>query len=156
MIERKSKGQSSFELLITLSVGLAILLPVVAIAFIQLANANSSLSAIEAQQAASKISSIATAVGSEGPPAKQVIQVQVPPGVRYIYVGALNNGVGHEVIFVVSSPTGLSYVTSYTPVNVSGNLGGIVGTGSYLVNISATASCPHNSQLPCVYISPIV
>ena len=156
MIERKSKGQSSFELLITLSVGLAILLPVVAIAFIQLANANSSLSAIEAQQAASKISSIATAVGSEGPPARQIIQVQIPPGVRYIYIGALNNGIGHEVIFVVSSPSGLSYVTSYTPVNVSGNLGGIVGTGSYLVNISAVSSCPHNSQLPCVYISPIV
>ena len=156
MIERKSKGQSSFELLITLAVGLAILLPVVAIAFIQLANANSSLSAIEAQQAASKISSIATAVGSEGPPARQIAQIQIPPGVRYIYVGAINNGIGHEVIFVVSSPTGLSYVTSYTPVNVSGNLGGIVGTGSYLVNITAVSSCPHNAQLPCVYISPIV
>ncbi|MCL5419443.1 MAG: hypothetical protein M1354_01005 [Candidatus Marsarchaeota archaeon] len=156
MIGKKSKAQSSFELLITLSVGLAILLPVVAIAFIQLANANSSLSSIGAQQAASKLAGIATLVGSEGPPAKQVVQLQIPTGVRYIYIGSTNNDIGHEVIFVVGAPAGLSYVTAYTPINISGNLGGIVASGSYLVNVTAVSSCPGNAQLPCVYISPIV
>ena len=156
MTRMMSKAQSSFELLITLSVGLAILLPVVAVAFMQLANASSSLSATESQQAADKLSSVATLVGSEGPPAKQVVQVQIPPGVRYIYVGTKANTPGHEVIFVVGAPTGLSYITSYTPVNVSGNLGGISAAGAYLVNVTAYSSCPHSTQLPCVYMSPVV
>ncbi len=148
--------QSSFELLVTLAAGLAVLLPVVALAFVQVANANSSLASIEAQQAASKLSSIATLVGSEGPPARQITEVQMPTGVRFIYVGTVNNGIGHEIIFVVSAPNGQSYITAYTPINVSGTLGGIVAPGTYLVNITAVSSCPHNSQFPCVYISPVI
>ena len=154
--ENRVRGQSSFELLVTLAFGLAILMPIVVIAFIQLANTNTSLAAIESQQAASKLTSIATLIGSEGPPAKQLAQIQVPPGVRYIYVGNVNNTVGHEIIFVVSSPTGLSYVTSYTPVNVSGNLGGISSAGTYLVNVTATGACPTNTLVPCVYLTPKV
>ncbi|MEM3201686.1 MAG: hypothetical protein QW774_00620 [Candidatus Micrarchaeaceae archaeon] len=148
------KLQSSFELLITLSLGLAILLPIVVLAFLQMASATSSLAAIESQQAASKLSSIATLVGSEGPPAKQLVQIEVPPGVQYIYVGTTNGGIGHAITFVIRSGSGLNYVTSYTPVNVSGNLGGIVSTGTYLVNVSATSTCPFQAPVPCVYISP--
>ena len=150
------RAQSSFELLVTLAFGLAILMPLVIIAFIQLANTNTSLAAIESQQAASKLASIATLVGSEGPPAKQLAQIQVPPSVRFIYVGNVNNTVRHEIIVVVSSPTGLGYITSYTPVNVSGNLGGITATGTYLVNVTATAACPTNVIVPCVYLTPKV
>lgn len=156
MQNSKKRAQSSFELLVTLAFGLAILMPLVIIAFIQLAGANTSLTAIESQQAASKLSSIATLIGSEGAPAKQLVQIQVPPNVRLIYVGNVNNTVGHEIIFVVTSQSGLSYVTSYTPVNVSGNLGGITSTGTYLVNVTAMASCPSNSLVSCVYISPKV
>ncbi len=151
-----ARGQSSFELLITLSFGLAILLPIVIIAFIQLANANSSLSAISAQQAASKLASIASLVGSEGPPAKQYAEIDVPANVRFIYVGVPGtNAVGHEITFVLSSPTGLSYVTAYTPVNVSGQLNGITSEGTYLVNVSAQAQCPTDYAVPCVYITEV-
>lgn len=153
---RMIRLQSSFELLVTLAFGLAVLMPLVIIAFIQLAGATVSLSAIQAQQAASKLASAASVVGSQGPPAKQLVQIQVPPNVRFIYVGNVSNNVGHEIIFVVSSPTGLSYVTSYSPVNVSGNLGGISATGTYLINVSAVAACPSNTILPCVYMSPRV
>ncbi|MGC8538331.1 MAG: hypothetical protein ACP5MK_00470 [Candidatus Micrarchaeia archaeon] len=153
---RNSKLQSSFELLITLSFGLAILLPIVVLAFIQMATASSTLSSIEAQQAASKLASIATVVGSEGPMAKQVIQIEMPPGVQYIYVGNASNGVGHQIIFEVRSPTGLSYVTAYSPVNVSGVLGGIIAPGTYLVNETAYSACPHQKPVPCVYITPAV
>lgn len=150
---RSLRAQSSFELLMTLSLGLAILLPLVVLAFIQLASANSSVSGIEAQQAASKLASVATLVGSEGPPAKELVQIDVPPGVQYIYVGNSGNGLGHEVIFVVRSATGLSYVTSYTPVNISGALGSITSTGTYLVNVSAQSSCPHTTPVTCVYMA---
>ena len=152
------KLQSSFELLVTLSFGLAILLPLVVLAFVQLANANTSLSTIEAQQSASKLANIATIVGGEGPPAKQLVQIQVPPNIQYIYVGSSQQGViGHEIIFVVRAPTGLSYVTSYTPVNVSGSLGGIVAPGTYLVNLTAQSVCPNsNTPAPCVYLSPVI
>ncbi|VVB76693.1 Uncharacterised protein [uncultured archaeon] len=157
MRANKSKRlQSSFELLITLSLGLAVLMPIVIIAFIQLANSNTALSSVESQQAASKLSSIATLVGSEGAPAKQLVQISVPPNVKAIYVGTMNNTIGHEIIFVVSAPSGSSYVTSYTPVNVSGSLGGISSTGTYLVNVTALSSCPTNGALPCVYLSPKV
>ncbi len=148
------RAQSSFELLITLSFGLAILLPIVVIAFIQMSSSSSSLSAIASQQAASKLSSVATLVGSEGYPAKQITQIDIPPGVQDIYIGATNNTVGHEIIFAVRSPNGLSYVTSYTAVNVSGNLGSITSTGTYLVNVSAENTCPHGPSVPCVYITP--
>ncbi len=150
------KLQSSFELLITLSLGLAILIPIVVIAFIQIANANTSLSAIESQQAASKLSSVATLVGSEGFPARQLVQINVPAGVINIYVGNTINGVGHEIVFEVVSPINASYITTYTPVNVSGNLGSISSQGTYLVNVSAQLQCPTNLNLQCVYMRPVV
>lgn len=149
------RGQSSFELLITLSFGLLILIPVVVIAFIQIANSNAGLSSVEAQQAASKISSVSALVGSEGPPARQLVQISVPGGVKAIYVGNSIDGVGHEIIFVIISPINLSYITSYTPVNVSGNLNAIIAQGTYLVNVSAVQQCPSNKALPCVYVSPV-
>src|SRR5271157_3278211 len=112
MANSPKRLQSSFELLITLAFGLAILMPLVIIAFIQLSGATTSLSAIQAQQVASKLASFSALVGSEGPPAKQLIQIQMPPNVRYIYIGTINNNVGHEIILVITSPTGLSYITS--------------------------------------------
>lgn len=150
------RSQSSFELLITMTFGLAILLPIVLIAFLQLSNSSASLSAAEAQQAASKLSSVATLVGSEGPPAKQLVQIQVPPDVQYIFVGTSANKVGHEVIFVTRSPNGPSYVTAYTPVNISGQLGGDANAGTYIINVSAQAVCPSNSNIECVYMSSII
>lgn len=150
------RAQSSFELLITLAFGLAILLPLVVIAFIQLANTNTSLATVESQQAASKLASVATLIGSEGPPAKQLVQIQVPPNVKFVYVGNLNNTIGHEIIFAITAPTGLSYVTAYTPVNVSGSLGGISATGTYLINVTALSVCPINNLYACVYMSPKV
>lgn len=153
---RYRKSQSSFELLVTMTFGLAILLPLVVIAFMQLSNSSSSLASAEAQQAANKLSNVAVLVGSEGPPAKQLVQINVPPNVEYLYVGTGTNGVGHAIIFVIRAPTGSSYITAYTPVNVSGNLGGEVNSGSYLINVSAQANCPNDISLPCVYMSPIV
>ncbi len=153
---RNARSQSSFELLVTMTFGLAILLPVVVIAFLQLSNSNASLASAEAQAAANKLSSIATLVGTEGPPAKQLVEVQVPPNVQYLFVGNGQNGIGHAIIFVTRAPNGLSYIVSYTPINVSGNLGGEVNPGTYLVNVSAQANCPTDPSLPCVYMSPII
>ena len=150
---RGPRLQSSFELLITLSFGLAILMPLVVIAFIQLSNANVSLSSIESQQAASKLASTATLIASEGAPAKQIVQISIPPNVRYIFIGNVTNGIGHEIIFEVSAASGLSYVTAYTPASVSGSLGGISSAGTYLVNVTAMSACPSNTIMPCVYLS---
>ncbi|MCL4379156.1 MAG: hypothetical protein M1160_02875 [Candidatus Marsarchaeota archaeon] len=146
------KGQSSFELLITVSFGLIVLLPIVVLAFIQISASNSSLAATEAQAAASKLASIATSVGAQGYPARQLVLVQVPPSVENVYVGTQSNGVGHAVIFVISTSAGPSYVTAYTPVNVSGQIGGISSQGSYLINVSAQNSCPADASISCVYI----
>jgi uncharacterized protein (UPF0333 family) len=149
---RTKKAQSSLELLITLAFGLMILLPIVVLAFVQIASSTSTLASAEAQEAASKIASIATAVGSQGFPAKQLALVQVPPNVKDIYVGTMANGVGHEIVFIVNTNAGPSYVTAYTPVDVSGYLQNIEQPGSYLVNISAQGSCPSKPSVACVYI----
>jgi hypothetical protein len=146
------KAQSSLELLITLSFGLIVLLPIVALAFIQMASSTSTLSTAEAQEAATKLAGIATAVGSQGFPAKQLVLLQVPPNINNIFIGNVVNGVGHEIIFVVATNAGPSYVTAYTPLNVSGYLQNIVQTGTYLVNVSAQNSCPSLAGMPCVYM----
>ncbi len=153
LCERKSKAQSSLELLITLAFGLVVLLPIVVLAFIQISNSQSTLTATEAQAAASKLASVASSVGSQGPPAKQLTLLQVPQGVKNISVGTSTNAAGHVITFVVYTNAGLSYVTAYTPVNVSGYLTPDEAQGVYLVNISAQSACPSNPGISCVYIS---
>ncbi|MGC8479734.1 MAG: hypothetical protein ACP5M9_03660 [Candidatus Micrarchaeia archaeon] len=155
-MSKNLKLQSSFELLVTLSIGLAILLPLVIIAFIQLSNANVSVSSIQSQQAASKLASIATTLASEGPPSKQFVQIQVPQGVQNIYVGNEQDGIGHIILFVVRAENGPSYITEYTPANISGNLGGVVNQGTYIINLTDEANCPSDTSLSCVYMSPVV
>lgn len=146
------KAQSSLELLVTLSFGLIILLPIVVLAFIQISTSTSTLAATEAQGAATKLADIATVIGSQGFPAKQLVLIQVPPNVQNIFVGNQTNGVGHEIIFVVNTNAGASYVTAYTPINVSGYLEELSQTGTYLVNVSAQNNCPSNLVVSCVYI----
>ena len=148
---KNRKSQSSLELMITLSFGLIILLPIVVLAFIQIAASSSTLSTTEAQQTASKLASIAQVVGSEGSPAKQLVLIQVPQSVSNIYIGTPSGGVGHEVVFVVSTDAGPSDVAAYTPSNVSGSL--TESQGTYLVSVAAESSCPSDSSLSCVYIS---
>ncbi|MGI0100557.1 MAG: hypothetical protein ACREBH_02455 [Candidatus Micrarchaeaceae archaeon] len=152
-IKGNRKGQSSLELLVTLSFGLIILLPVVVLAFIQISTSTSTLAATGAQGTAAKLADIATVVGSQGYPAKQLVLIQVPPSIQNIYVGNQTNGVGHEIIFIVETNAGPSYITAYTPVNVSGYLEDVAQTGTYLVNVSAQNYCPSNPSAPCVYIS---
>ena len=152
-VVRSVKAQSSLELLITLAFGLVILLPIVVLAFIQIANSSSTLSATEAQAAASKLASVATSVSSQGYPAKQLVLIQMPQSVTNIYVGTTTGSPGHEIIIVVSTNAGPSYVTAYTPVNVSGTLTAITSPGVYLVNVSAQNSCPSNIGYSCVYIA---
>ncbi len=151
---RSKRAQSSFELLITVSFGLIILIPVVVLAFIQISASNSSLAATEAQAAASKLASIATNIGAQGYPAKQLALIQVPPNVQDVYVGTQSNGVGHSIIFVITTSGGASDVKAYTPINVSGLLSSISVQGTYLINVSAQNTCPSNPSLPCVYMRP--
>jgi uncharacterized protein (UPF0333 family) len=152
------KGQSSLELLITLSFGLIILLPIVILAFIQIASSSSTLSTTEAQATASKIASVAVSVGSEGYPAKELTLVNIPDNVKEVYAGGINDVEGHEIIIVVETDVGNDYVTVYSPIRVEGStsLSSISSQGQYLINISALNSCPPGTSggSPCVYISP--
>ena len=150
---KTAKAQSSIELLITLGFGLMVLVPVIILAILQVSSSSSSLSVSIAQSTASKLASIATDIGSQGYPARQTVLIQIPPNVYNIYVGTQNNKPGHEIIFVVRTNAGPSYVTAYTPINVSGYLEQLSQPGTYLVNVSAVSSCLTAPNLPCVYIS---
>ena len=151
---KKSRGQSSLELLITLSFGLIILLPIVVLAFVQISTSTSTLSVTEAQGAATKLADITTAVGSQGYPARQLVLIQMPPNVQNIFIGNQTNGVGHEIIFIVSTNAGPSYITAYTPINISGNLSSSSSPGTYLINVSAQNYCPSHMSVQCVYLQP--
>lgn len=146
------RAQSSLELLVTLSFGLIILLPIVVLAFIQISTSSSSLATTEAQQTASKLANTAAYIGAQGYPAKQLTLIQMPPDIAAIEVGTLSGGIGHEIVIEIRTNAGLSYVTAYSPVNVSGSLGNIASAGSYLVNISAQTYCPADAAVSCVYI----
>lgn len=152
MDSNEKKAQSSLELLITLSFGLIVLLPIVVLAFIQISASTSTLSSTEAQAAATKLASVATTVGSQGFPAKQLVLIQVPPNINNIFIGTQTNGVGHLIIFLVNTNAGINYVTAYTPVNVSGYISQLSQTGTYLINASAQNVCPSNPIVSCVYI----
>ncbi len=153
--ERKgAKAQSSLELLVTLSFGLIVLLPIVVLAFIQISTSSSTLATTEAQQTATKLASISAYVGQQGYPAKQLTLIQMPPDIAAIEIGTITGGIGHEIVLEVRTNAGLSYVTAYSPVNVSGQLGGLTSSGTYFVNVSAQTQCPENFALPCVYIQP--
>ncbi|HUY69966.1 MAG TPA: hypothetical protein VMV00_00150 [Candidatus Baltobacteraceae bacterium] len=154
-LSRSKRGQSSIELLITLSFGLIVLLPIVILAFIQISTSTSTLATTEAQAAATKLASISVSVGSQGFPAKQLVLLQIPPNINNIFVGTSSNGVGHEIIFIVNTNAGPSYVTAYTPVNVSGYIEQLAQTGTYLINVSAQNRCPSNGAVPCVYIKAV-
>ncbi len=147
------KAQSSLELLITLAFGLIILLPIVVLAFIQISTSTSTLAATEAQATAVKIASVATSIGSQGTPAKQLTLIDIPPNVKNISIGTPTGGVGHEVVLVVNTNAGPSYVTAYTPLNISGNIGSLTQPGTYLINISAQAQCPAMPSVACIYVA---
>ncbi len=159
------KGQSSLELLVTLSFGLIILLPIVVLAFIQVSTSTSTLATTEAQGAATKMADIATAIGSQGAPAKQLVLIQVPPNVKkicvgapYVYIASSNSydcdpsvSVGHVITFIINTNAGVSYVTAYTPVSIGGNLEQVSQVGTYLLNISAQNQGSLCSE-SCVYV----
>ncbi|MEM0148637.1 MAG: hypothetical protein QXY10_03525, partial [Candidatus Micrarchaeaceae archaeon] len=102
--------------------------------------------------AADKLAAAATEVATQGPPAKQVVIVQIPPNIQGIYVGSLNGAVGHEIIFNVSTNAGISTVIAYTPANISGSLSNMESTATYMVNITAMSSCPSNPAISCTYL----
>jgi len=155
----KTRGQSSLELLITVSFALIILLPIVILALVQIAASSSNLSTGEAQSAATKLAEVAVNVGAQGPPAKQLVLIDMPSNIQGIIIGnsvaaCPPGGVGRQIIFVVSTTAGQSDAVAYVPINVTGCLGSITSQGSYLVNVSAQSSCPNGPPVPCVSIQP--
>ena len=149
MLQRNARrAQSSLELLITVSFALIILLPIVILAFMQITATSSNLATGEAQAAATKLAEVVINVGAQGPPAKQLVLLDMPPNMQAIVIGnALSTscfqGVGKEIEFVVNTNGGSSDAVAYVPLNITGCLSGILSRGTYLVNVSAQPSCQH-------------
>jgi uncharacterized protein (UPF0333 family) len=158
-----SRGQSSLELLITVSFALMILLPIVILAFVQVSSSSSNLSTGEAQAAATKLAEVAVNVGAQGPPAKQLVLIDMPPNIQSIIIGntlqsgtcsSSYGGVGRQIIFIVNTNAGLSDSVAYVPLNITGCLSSVLNQGTYLLNVTAQANCGtwSSSQAPCVTI----
>lgn len=158
----KTRGQSSLELLITVSFALIILLPIVILAFVQISSSSANLATGEAQAAATKLAEVAVNVGAQGPPAKQLVLIDMPPDMQGITIGKFsaasgycsNTTVGRQIIFIVNTNAGQSDAVAYVPLNVTGCLSTIESQGTYLVNVSSQSSCSNwgGSQSPCVVI----
>lgn len=149
------RGQSSLELLITVSFALIILLPIVIIAFVQISSSSANLAVGEAQASATKLAEVAANVGAQGVPARQLVLVDIPPNIQQITIGNTIGGVGRQIIFVVSTNAGPSDAVAYVPLNVSGGnvgLSSVLSQGTYLINVSAQNPCPIGPAAPCVVI----
>jgi hypothetical protein len=153
MRTKQTRAQSSLELLITVSFALIILLPIVIIAFAQIASSTANLATGEAQAAATKLAEVAANVGAQGAPAKQLVIIDMPTNMEGIVIGGnALTGVGKQIEFVVSTNAGPSDAVAYVPVNVTGSLSSILLRGTYLVNVSAQSVCPSGPPVPCVQI----
>jgi hypothetical protein len=99
---------------------------------------------------------VAINVGAQGAPAKQLVLIDMPPNMQQIIIGNQIGGVGRQIIFVVNTNAGLSDAVAYVPINVSSvdTLGSILSQGTYLVNVSAQATCRIGPAAPCVEIEP--
>src|ERR1700677_3443720 len=106
--QKHKRGQSSLELLITVSFALIILLPIVILAFIQISSSSSNLATGEAQAAATKLAEVAVNVGAQGAPARQLVLVDIPTNMQQIIIGNSVGGVGKQIIFVVNTNAGPS------------------------------------------------
>ena len=146
------RAQSSLELLITVSFALIILLPIVMLAFVQIASSTSNLAVGEAQAAATKLAETAVNVGAQGYPAKQLVLIDMPTNMQQVIIGNAVGGVGREIIFVVSTNGGPSDAIAYVPLNVTTTTSLPLSQGTYLVNVTATTSCPKGPPVPCVEI----
>jgi CBS domain-containing protein len=153
--KRKRKLQSSVELLITVGVALGILLPIILVAYSQASATSLSLNSAQAYATAQKIASIAAIVGSQGEPATQTVQVFIPPRVHAIYIGSKTSQVGNSITIQLETTGGLSDITAYSPVNVSGTIN-YLGPGIYLLTFRAYNYCPLKPSVSCVFINSTV
>jgi CBS domain-containing protein len=153
--KRKRKLQSSVELLITVGVALGILLPIILVAYSQASATSLSLNSAQAYATAQKIASVAAIVGAQGEPATQTVQVFIPPRVHAIYIGSKTSQVGNSITIQLETTGGLSDITAYSPVNVSGTIN-YLGSGIYLLTFRAYNYCPLKPSVSCVFINSTV
>lgn len=155
--KRHRKLQSSIELLVTIGFGLGVLLPFLLIAYSQATTSFTSLVTAQAYATAQKIVTTANIIGSQGEPAKQTIQVFIPQNIKAIYIGSKTQtpGVGPFLDFQIQGVGGVSDIVVYSQVNISGTIR-YMGSGSYLVTLTAFNSCPLNPSLSCVFINSSV
>lgn len=153
--KRKRKLQSSIELLITVGVALGILLPIILVAYSQASATSLSLNSAQAYATAQKIVSIAAIVGAQGEPTTQTVQVFIPPRVHAIYLGSKTSKVGNSVTIQLETTGGLSDITVYSPVNISGTIN-FLGSGIYLLTFRAYNYCPLKPGVSCVFINSTV
>ncbi|MGC9132111.1 MAG: CBS domain-containing protein [Candidatus Micrarchaeia archaeon] len=154
-IEKRKRIQSSVELLITVGIALGILLPIILVAYSQASASSLSLNSVQAYATAQKIASVAAIVGAQGEPTQQTIQVFIPPRVHAIYIGSKTSVVGNSITIQLETTGGLSDITAYSPVNVSGTIN-YLGPGTYFLTVKAYNYCPLKPSVSCVFINSTV
>lgn len=110
------KAQAATEYVAIIAIGLLILIPIVAYLndlYISYRDENKIASA---KAAAIKMTSISNWVFSQGEPAKNIIQVYIPPDVERI------NFVNNSIVFEIVTRGGIHQVREYSVATLNGNV----------------------------------
>ncbi|MCX8178824.1 MAG: hypothetical protein N3D75_03275 [Candidatus Aenigmarchaeota archaeon] len=124
------KAQAATEYVAIIAIGLLILIPIVAYLndlYISYRDENKIASA---KTAAIKITSISNWIFSQGEPAKNIIQVYIPPDVERI------SFVNNSIVFDVVTRSGIQQIREYSVAALTGNVTN--KEGYYYILIQAT------------------
>ncbi|VVC72278.1 Uncharacterised protein [uncultured archaeon] len=150
------RGQASMELLVTVAFAVMMLVMVIGLAYLQMNSASDQLALEEAQQSVNKLKNVVDAVSAQGPPAKAIVEINIPKGISNITIGSDTPPyIGREIIFKVqtsvsSQPSDVPKTTLY---DVTGDLHTIMHPGTYQVTVEVVDDCVGTGN-PCAIIAP--
>lgn len=148
------RGQASIELLVTLAFAMMMLIPILALAYIQTSSGSEQVAVDQAQQSVSRLKNVVDVVAAQGPPAKATVNIIVPQRLSSITVGSNTTPfIGREIIFRVRASGGETEIVATTMYNVTGNLTNYSRAGTYPVVAEALADCL-GTGYSCVEIRP--
>lgn len=151
---KRTRGQASMELLITLAFALVMLLPITVLVFMQTSSGSEQLAIDQAQQSANRLKNIADTVAAQGPPAKATISIVLPQRLSGITIGSASPPyIGNEIIFRVKTSAGDTEIVATTLYNVTGDLSNYTKSGTYPVYAEAVDNC-RGTGTQCVVIGP--
>ena len=138
MNKRKKEAQVSIEYMMIIGFVTVITIPLVIIYHNFIQDSNDEISSTQINQVAKKIIDAAESVYYLGEPSQTTLKVNIPDNVVAVDLekGSLETSY-YEVIFNISTKSGIVEIVQNSPVNITGSLP--VNKGTYTITIKAVS-----------------